>query len=160
VVGTEMTLVGYGRQASDHITGIRRLARVTLESLSQETLVYNFHGEGACHGDSGGPAFAEIDGVWHQIGMTSWGDPSCSSTGHYQRLDVLAPWLESQRVPAPRALDCGASGCDGQCEVDRHRDAAVAGSLSRRHRHRWRIPLRDRHSRRPHSSHPEGQRPS
>ncbi len=118
VVGTEMTLVGYGRQASDHITGIRRLARVTLESLSQQTLVYNFHGEGACHGDSGGPAFAEIGGVWHQIGVTSWGDPSCLSTGHYQRLDVLAPWLEAQGVPAPRALDCGASGCDGQCEED------------------------------------------
>jgi hypothetical protein len=73
---------------------------VTLESLSLETLVYNFHGEGACHGDSGGPAFSEIGGVWHQIGVTSWGDPSCSSTGHYQRLDVLA--LGSRRKACPR----------------------------------------------------------
>ncbi len=91
---------------------------MTLESLSLETLVYNFHGEGACHGDSGGPAFSEIGGVWHQIGVTSWGDPSCSSTGHYQRLDVLGPWLEAQGLPAPRALDCEAPGCDDQCEED------------------------------------------
>lgn len=118
VAGQQMTLVGYGRQFNDQITGIRRLARVTIQSVSNQTVDYSYMGMGACHGDSGGPAFLEIGGVPHQIGVTSWGDPSCLADGHYQRLDVHAAWLAANGVPAERPLQCGANGCDGQCEED------------------------------------------
>lgn len=118
-VGQTMTLVGYGRQWSDQVTGIRRLARVVIASVDAETIIYEFNGSGACHGDSGGPAFLQVDGTWRQIGVTSWGDDSCLSTAHYQRLDVHSGFLRDMGAPSERTpLDCDADGCDGQCEED------------------------------------------
>lgn len=44
---------------------------------------------GTCGGDSGGPAFwTEPDGSEILVGITSWGDPSCISTGFNYRVDI------------------------------------------------------------------------
>ena len=44
---------------------------------------------GTCAGDSGGPAFWETeDGNEILVGVTSWGDPNCISTGFNYRVDI------------------------------------------------------------------------
>jgi secreted trypsin-like serine protease len=44
---------------------------------------------GTCGGDSGGPAFWEDEkGTEVLVGITSWGDPFCISTGFNYRVDI------------------------------------------------------------------------
>jgi hypothetical protein len=44
---------------------------------------------GTCGGDSGGPAFwTQEDGSEILVGITSWGDPYCISTGFNYRVDI------------------------------------------------------------------------
>ncbi len=120
-VGSEMTLVGYGSlQDGMSGAGVRRLAKVTLGSVTTQTLMYLFDGMGACRGDSGGPSFVQSGGQWRQLGVTSWGQIPCTGQGHYQRLDIHADWLVEQGVTGgARELDCAANNaCDGQCEND------------------------------------------
>jgi hypothetical protein len=44
---------------------------------------------GTCYGDSGGPAFwTEADGTEILVGVTSWGDSPCVSSGFNYRVDI------------------------------------------------------------------------
>jgi hypothetical protein len=44
---------------------------------------------GTCYGDSGGPAFwTEPDGTEILVGITSWGDAPCVSSGFNYRVDI------------------------------------------------------------------------
>ncbi|WP_430384211.1 S1 family peptidase [Archangium violaceum] len=119
-IGQQMTLVGYGRTSGDFVTGIRRLARVSIGRLTQQSIGYQFKGEGACQGDSGGPAFVEAGGRWWQIGVTSYGDQNCTQYGFYQRVDLHKAWLSGRGVPVQetqRACEQDSS-CNGACEED------------------------------------------
>ena len=45
---------------------------------------------GTCYGDSGGPAFwTKPDGNEVLVGITSWGDAQCVSSGFNYRVDIL-----------------------------------------------------------------------
>jgi len=48
---------------------------------------------GTCSGDSGGPAFAVIDGKQTVVGVTSFGDMQCADYGADTRVDVEQPFL-------------------------------------------------------------------
>lgn len=50
-----------------------------------------------CHGDSGGPAIALSAGVPIEIGITSLGDPNCStgSPNVFTRVDKVSSWVSS-----------------------------------------------------------------
>ncbi len=50
-------------------------------------------GRGACEGDSGGPAYAFVNGKIYLWGITSRGEKSCSSYGIYSNALVYAPWI-------------------------------------------------------------------
>lgn len=54
-------------------------------------------GEGACPGDSGGPAYVQYaDGSWHVFGVTSGGPQPCSAGGSlYAVMSVWVPWIEA-----------------------------------------------------------------
>jgi uncharacterized protein (TIGR03382 family) len=45
-------------------------------------------GKGKCEGDSGGPSFANIDGVRKVVGVTSFGDQNCQQFGADTRTDI------------------------------------------------------------------------
>lgn len=48
----------------------------------------------ACHGDSGGPmAIERSPGYWELAGVTSWGDPDCSSYTVFGRVSSHRDWI-------------------------------------------------------------------
>lgn len=127
VLGEPARLVGYGATDVTVIAGeptpvgggIRRASTVRFSQLTAQALRYDFGGMGACNGDSGGPAFIEVDGAWAQVGVTSWGDGNCERFGFYQRLDIHADWIRGLATLEDRELSCDADEmCDGQCQLD------------------------------------------
>jgi len=98
-----LTLVGLGRDKGGPDPSVAAQLQVTnMEFVSDKacqrewgSLFYansmicaNFPTASACHGDSGGPLFFEENGMPKQIGVVSWGNPSCSvgSANVYGRL--------------------------------------------------------------------------
>jgi hypothetical protein len=63
---------------------------------------------GSCYGDSGTPLVVQRDGVWHAVGVTSWGY-ACGDfylPGVYARLARALPWIDGQ-LARPGVSACG-----------------------------------------------------
>lgn len=77
--GTKVTLAGYGLIETDGVNtkSDDRLRKVDVEIVEgfgeTEILLDQTRGKGACHGDSGGPAFLEVGGIQYVWGITSRG---------------------------------------------------------------------------------------
>ena len=117
--GQMLRLVGFGDGSASGLLALKQTghARVT---TSDETAFYHEAAPAqTCHGDSGGPAFVEIDGLEYVVGIASAGDDSCDSFGrhmavaHYQS-DFIAHFPEPSAGPGERChLD---SNCtEGLC---------------------------------------------
>ncbi|HWU44330.1 MAG TPA: trypsin-like serine protease, partial [Bdellovibrio sp.] len=101
--GQTVTLAGFGTSSGEG-TGAGRLRLVDVKIAKAdysktEVAVDQTKGHGACHGDSGGPAFVQ-DGkkdllLW---GVTSRGidDPHdhCAGEAVYTRIQPYAPWID------------------------------------------------------------------
>lgn len=120
--GMTITLAGFGASrvvsgrnprtgapASDHQgAGKLRLTDTTIlkaQYSKTEFTTDSSKGHGACHGDSGGPAFVTINGEMVLVGVTSRSvdDPSdtCAVSAAYTSLPFYAPWV----VRTAKALD-------------------------------------------------------
>ena len=96
---TPIQVMGYGTEAAVNGPGghtfldsnERRFADMTISALSQEVIresqKVNQGSAGACYGDSGGPTFATIKGIWTILGVTSTGDIPCWATNTAARID-------------------------------------------------------------------------
>ncbi|XGC80899.1 trypsin-like serine protease [Bdellovibrio bacteriovorus] len=77
--GATVTLAGYGLIKTDGVNteSDETLRKVDVEVLERigntEVLLDQNKGKGACHGDSGGPAFLKINGIEYVWGVTSRG---------------------------------------------------------------------------------------
>jgi hypothetical protein len=128
-VGTTVTMVGFGA------TGLGGTGDVGIEfvlagrtstscspyALSDANLLCftQTDSKGKCRGDSGGPSFAEIDGVPTVVGVTSFGDQDCAQLGADTRTDVERAFLE-EHIPSLAGCDgdedCPGRACfDGRC---------------------------------------------
>jgi trypsin len=79
-------------------------------------------GKGICNGDSGGPAFATIDGQPTIVAFTSFGDQDCIQFGAHTRVDAVQAFIrEHIRVldTCSTATDCGGDRqcVSGQCHA-------------------------------------------
>ncbi len=102
--GEYVTLAGFGisKAASQKGHGILRWVEVRIEDAhysSTEILLDQTDRKGACHGDSGGPAFIqESSGELKLWGVTSRGveDPSdlCIGQSVYTRIEPYLAWIE------------------------------------------------------------------
>lgn len=127
----ELRLVGYGQTATGS-DGHKREVTVGGIVMKEKLLQWDqTSGKGACHGDSGGPAFFTFpDGTERTIGITShaldWRD--CNGGAVYTRVDAYKPfiteWLEEHETPTC-AFDgmCKKTGCqspdiDCSCAAD------------------------------------------
>lgn len=106
----QVLLAGYGNSNGAEGTGAGRL-RFVETSIKQarysrtEVLVEQSFGKGACHGDSGGPAYVHINGKRMLFGVTSRGvdDPKndCSVSAAYTSVPYYNGWI----VRTMRAMD-------------------------------------------------------
>lgn len=123
LLGRPAVFVGYGSIAdvmgAGNGSGVRRETTLAFTNLHWSFLLWQNPVTGACRGDSGGPAFVEVNGGWVQVGITSNGPNGCGSGAH-QRVDTARSFLEAHGVSfADRPRACGADGvCDGQCPTD------------------------------------------
>jgi secreted trypsin-like serine protease len=110
--GGTATLAGYGITRTHPHTGSGRLRKVDVEIANAthgetEILFDQRDGRGACHGDSGGPAFAEVDGELLLFGVTNRGfdddGDTCARFGVYTKIAAYREWVQA----AVRALRAG-----------------------------------------------------
>jgi V8-like Glu-specific endopeptidase len=123
-VGTVVTVVGYGstERAGRGITGVqfelKNRTSVSCPSLqigldSNLLCFSQADDKGTCLGDSGGPAFATVDGQRTVVGVTSFGDEQCAEFGAETRVDIEETFLTTQ---APDLAGCSR---DADCPLRR-----------------------------------------
>lgn len=95
-IGTDLRFVGYGSAIWwGGGSGRRRAVDIAVDQVDSSTFTYYDNQHETCYGDSGGPAFADYDGQWQLIGVTSYGDYYCQTYGVNTRVDVYDSWIES-----------------------------------------------------------------
>lgn len=106
-VGAKVLLSGFGldendpADADDSFKNEKRWVETEIVRVSKDALHIGKNGKGGCNGDSGGPAFLQMDdGTWRTLGATHAGaggesHPNCK-TGVWKRADTLLPWYKKQ----------------------------------------------------------------
>ncbi|HEY3592410.1 MAG TPA: trypsin-like serine protease [Polyangiaceae bacterium] len=96
-IGRSIRSVGYGVTSPDdsigESAGIRRQGATQISMLGTYFLSSMTGGEQPCGGDSGGPAFMDIDGVEAIVGVDSSGDASCAGST-FTRVDTSAAFID------------------------------------------------------------------
>ncbi|MFP2958003.1 S1 family peptidase [Myxococcus sp. 1LA] len=126
-VGRLARVVGFGVDGQG-VSGLRRggLSRITWV----EAGAFSIEASPAmsCGGDSGGPVFVEQDGAERLMGVTSFGDLTCT-TGTNARVDAHADFIRaaiddvSRVAPVRPPMDPEADACAPRC--DAHADCPV-----------------------------------
>jgi secreted trypsin-like serine protease len=115
-VGTQLIFVGYGASNGVNQTGYgtKRFVSMPIQQVWSKQFRYAVNGKNTCNGDSGGPAFAQVNGELLLAGVTSYGDPTCIQYGVDTRTDVYASFLD---VTAPTTGDpCQGETFEGRCD--------------------------------------------
>ena len=104
-VGTQLTLVGFGAGgtgANGHNGdfGTKRVGTTDIDFIEDTIIGWNFEpGESnTAPGDSGGPAFVQVNGEYVLAGVTSGGDRQDAGHGDRSfdtRVDAFADWIDS-----------------------------------------------------------------
>ena len=96
--GQAVVLAGYGitNATADTGAGVLRKTTVVISdpnySISEVELDQT-HGGGACHGDSGGPAYVIINGHPYLFGITSRGGGNCDEDVIYTKISAYQDWF-------------------------------------------------------------------
>jgi secreted trypsin-like serine protease len=103
--GMQVTIAGYGMLSMEPAVESSHLMKASIELSDadyseSEVLFQQFEGRGACHGDSGGPAFVTINGVKVLFAVTSRaatenGGSTCLEGSIYTSVSFYLPWLRT-----------------------------------------------------------------
>ncbi|KAM8962456.1 serine protease 33-like [Pelodytes ibericus] len=123
--GMECWVTGWGNvQYGASLPYPETLQEVKIELISRETCIKMYHinsmlpptvpmiqedqicagyksgKKDSCQGDSGGPLVCNLQGVWYQVGLVSWGDECAlpNRPGVYTLVSKYHPWLTSYRA--------------------------------------------------------------
>ncbi len=122
VAGQAMQLSGYGRtyagpQDEDApFNTVRHKVSVDLDAKTSKWLRFDAStGETACFGDSGGPAFAHVDGNLVVAGVASNADAECAVLANYARVapvyaSFIAPLIDADEPSDPPPPQGGSDG--------------------------------------------------
>lgn len=75
--------------------GLLRMTKAPIMSLSETEVRLNEKKAGTCSGDSGGPAYIEIQGEYYLFGITSRGSELCNEVGVYTNALYYLPWIRT-----------------------------------------------------------------
>lgn len=138
-VGQQLTLVGYGAggdgaSGEDGMFGEKMVGVTTLEKVEATKIIWVFDSENESNtapGDSGGPAFVDVQGEYFIAGVTSSGTESDAGLGDVAadtRVDAYAVWIDSivgaQEEPPPE---------DGDDQTDQENPGDVVNQMC----HAW-----------------------
>ncbi len=109
IEGASVTLAGYGINKTDGVTteNDNTLRQVNVEVVGDfgknEIVLDQQNGRGACHGDSGGPAFINVAGVEYVWGVTSRGAgkngvDDCSLASVYTKVKAERTFIDAALV--------------------------------------------------------------
>ena len=98
-VGNSVVLAGYGINDAnlDSGAGILRKTKVSILNphfSPSEVELDQSQGGGACHGDSGGPAYLILNGHAYLFGITSRGGGKCDQEVIYTQIAAYRDWFE------------------------------------------------------------------
>ncbi len=98
VVGESATIVGFGQSDDpEQPFGIKRQVTTEIVGFSWDEVFVGNENEGACYGDSGGPALVQLDdGTWRVFGVTSWGQPGCGAGNYFPLVHNGIDWIETE----------------------------------------------------------------
>jgi hypothetical protein len=111
-VGQVLTLVGFGAGGTGDAGqngdfGTKRAGTTPIDQVTSTLIRWEFDDNSESNtapGDSGGPAFLHIDGIYYVAGITSGGDRADAAIGDDSfdtRVDVYADWIENIAGPLP-----------------------------------------------------------
>lgn len=100
--GTQLVVAGFGRESSfsESRSGQLKFANVKVANTRYSATEFRTSQffKGICLGDSGGPAFVEINGVFHVAGITNRtnyiGFVDCIFSSYFARADLFQDWIE------------------------------------------------------------------
>lgn len=103
LVNQPVRFVGYGVTSGDpqaDDSGIKRETTSTLTYFDDLLLAFDDKEHNTCSGDSGGPAFMNLDGKETIVGVTSfgvtpYGQQDCENGGYNTRVDLYVDWVDS-----------------------------------------------------------------
>lgn len=92
----QVLLLGYGliSEAPSTDTDVLRSTVVNADFINNLVVTDQTKGSGGCNGDSGGPAFTEIEGVTYQVGVTH--GPHGNSTTCHETGEWVNPALDAE----------------------------------------------------------------
>jgi len=91
-VGADVTLVGFGQSEVGY--GDKRAVTTAIAEVAELEIRVGGEGRDTCEGDSGGPAFVQLEGgQWRVFGVTSYGD-ACGDGGYVSLMHQGAAWIE------------------------------------------------------------------
>ncbi len=114
-VGQELVFVGYGASNGYQQTGsgTKRSVNMPVQQVWARQFRYAVPSKNTCNGDSGGPAFAQVNGQLLVAGVTSYGDANCVQYGVDTRTDVYLDFLDVSSAPED---PCGGETYEGRCD--------------------------------------------
>ncbi len=140
VIGSSVRAVGYGLSSASAQTGAgtKRSVTVPVDLVTSTQLGIGKDSKGTCNGDSGGPAFATIDGVATIVGLTSYGNSACTGTGYDTRIDAYASFIAKYVTSSSGDGSSGSASTAGKetepngtsAEANTISDGAIDGTLS------------------------------
>jgi hypothetical protein len=120
-IGTMLTIVGYGMTQGNNPASAGPERTVDRKSITCAafglgdatfTCVDQNDGQGICEGDSGGPAFAMVDGVRMQVAVNSVGAQGCTIASALMRTGAGKDFLLAN---APEAFCVADASCNASC---------------------------------------------
>lgn len=145
--GTRLTQVGYGRTSSfDYDFGSRLTVTTKFNRHVTDRMWRNVFvtgptpGYGTCEGDSGGPSYVAVDGVWHLVGIlfgappALFDDAACEAGQDVQTfVGHFKSWIESSSGTrlSPTGDSPPMPGLDGPADDERGSFAAWCGAATK-----------------------------
>jgi hypothetical protein len=138
-VGDVLTLVGFGAGGTgttgqDRTFGTKRAGTTPIDSLTQRLVRWTFDNNqesNTAPGDSGGPAYLHVGGVFYVAGVTSGGDRADAGLGDHSfdtRVDYYASWIDSI-IGSTSTTDPGPDP-EADPGADDHADTVGGGATS------------------------------